>query len=107
MKTSKKAFKRFLKLCLYSGIFTVFSFVSFSVLFYFINPEIEIFTRFLKDGALYNWFAYNVFDLRSLSLLIGFALLSAVLSTIGYATAILAKVVHDKAVETIKSCLDA
>lgn len=106
MNVSKEVLKKFFTLCLCSGIFTVLSFLCFSVLFYFGNPEVEIFVRFLKNNAIYNWFAYNLFDLRSFSLLAGFSLMAALLSTIGYAAAILAKVFHDKAVEAIKPDID-
>lgn len=102
MNLSKGTFPKFIKLCVYSGIFTVISFVCFSTVYYLTNPEVETFTRFLKSNALWNWVQFNILNTESLMTLLAVLVSTTLASAVGYVSAIFAKAFHDEAKEVIK-----
>lgn len=93
----------FAKQCFYSGTFTVLSLACFSMVYYFTTPEVERFVKFLKANALWNWVQFNFFDLSTLALSLFFLFCTLAASFIGFMSAICAKVLHDRAKDTLKA----
>lgn len=105
MKIARSTLLPFARLCLYSGFFTLLSFVAFSVVYHFTNPEVETFTRFFKNHAVWNWVQIKFLSWSALGLSLVFLATTVLASFIGFVCAIFAKVFHGKATEVLKSSL--
>lgn len=105
MKIAKGTLLPFTKFCLFSGIFTVLSFASFSMVYHFTNPEVVTFTNFFKNNALWNWVQFKFLDWDTLWLSLVFIVTTVIASFVGFVCAIFAKVLHGKATETLKAGL--
>ncbi len=107
MEIQKEALSKFTKLCFLSGVLTALSFASLSVVYYFTTPEIERFTNFLKNDAVWNWFQFKFLRWDSFWLSIAFIVTTVAGSFVGLICAIFAKVLHDRAKKTLDSGLGA
>lgn len=105
MQIAKGTLLPFVKLCLYSGICTVLSFVSFSMVYHFANPDVETFTRFFKNHTVWKWVQFNFGSWGAFGLSLVFIATTVTASFVGFVCAIFAKVLHGKATETLKSGL--
>lgn len=105
MKIDNHSFFSFLRLAANSAWLALAAYVCFSMVFHFIDPEIDKFTSFLRSNNLKDWAGSNLLNLTSLWTLLVIVLCSALFSFIGFATGLMAKVVSDKAAETLKGGL--
>lgn len=103
MDIARGTLPKFAKLCIYSGTFTVISFVSFSAVYHFANPEVGTFARFFKNHALWNWFEFNFLSWGAFFGSLMFIVATILASSVGFVCAIFAKVLHDRAAKVLKA----
>ena len=106
MKLARGTLRPFAKYCLYSGIFAVFSFAFFAMVYHFANPEAAKFVQAVKSNRLSAWFALNFSSCTLAFWSVLFLLATIVSATLGFATGIFAKVFNDKAAETLKAGIE-
>lgn len=102
MNISPRTLKSFISYSIISGFFTLLSFIWFAAVYHFINPEIEIFVRFLNRDNITGWVHFNLLNRDFFLLTSFFIFASLALSALGLMSGILAKHFYGKASETLK-----
>jgi hypothetical protein len=101
MQIAKIKLIEVIKYAFSGGAFTLVSFMCFSVAFYFITPKARIFTQYLENNTLGDWFGRYFGSFSSFGLTMVFLVSAVAMAFTGYLCAIFAKSMFDAAVAVV------